>query len=206
MTGSDDVDGGRPSSKVARLIDEYGLEGLGEEVERRWTDTGSARMSLRSLADHFNQRLLESALGDAGVTTSDTDLETMYHHLTGDGVSTGVRTDTRNRLARNGVDVEKLTQDFVTYQAIRSYLTDYRGAEYEGNTDEQKIEKDLESIQRLVARTHSVTEDRIETLRDTGRFDIGEFDVLLDVSVFCHGCGRQYSVSELFEERGCGCT
>jgi hypothetical protein len=205
MSPSDDP-GGRPSSKVARLVEEYGLEGLGDEIERRWTATGSERMSLRSLADHFNRRLLERALRDAGETPSDVEVETVYDHLTGDEVSTGVRTDTRNRLARNGVDAEALTDDFVTYQAIRSYLTEYRDAEYEGNTDEQKIEKDLESIQRLVSRTQSVTEDRIASLRDTGRFDVGDFDVLLDVSVFCHECGTQYTVFELFDQRGCDCS
>ncbi len=36
---------GRPSSKVARLIDEYELDGLGAEMEARWTGDGEERMS-----------------------------------------------------------------------------------------------------------------------------------------------------------------
>jgi hypothetical protein len=35
---------------------------------------------------------------------------------------------------RDGVDVDKLESDFVTYQAIRSYLRDYRNAEYTPET------------------------------------------------------------------------
>lgn len=40
-------------SKVARRINEYDLEGLGEEMARRWTAEDD-RWSLRDLADHFN--------------------------------------------------------------------------------------------------------------------------------------------------------
>ncbi len=45
---------GRPSSKVAPLIDEYELDGLGAEFEARWTGAGEVRMRLRDLAEFFN--------------------------------------------------------------------------------------------------------------------------------------------------------
>ncbi|MFC7075332.1 rod-determining factor RdfA [Haloarcula halophila] len=195
----------RPASKVARLIDEYGLDGLGADLEARWTGEGAERMSLRDLAEFFNKRLLEQLLLDAGMSALESDVRTTYENLTGDDVSTGVRTDTRNRLERNGIDVEDLEQDFVTYQAIRSYLKDWRGAEYEGLSDQEKIEKDLESIQRLMTRTLSVTEERIEKLRDTDRIDIDDFEVFLDAQVLCQQCGTQYTVATFFEQGGCSC-
>ena len=202
MTDTTDT---QPSSKVARLLSEYGLEGFGEELEDRWTGDGVERTSLRDLADHFNKRLLERALIDAGMSALDSDVSTMYRDLTDDDVSTGVRTDTRTRLDSNGVDVDDLESDFVSYQAIRSYLTEYRGAEYRRLSDEEKVEKDLESIQRLMTRTLSVTEERIEKLTQTGRIDADGFEILLDVQVLCESCGRQYSVSEFLDERGCDC-
>ncbi|MFU1779830.1 rod-determining factor RdfA [Haloarcula japonica] len=196
---------GRPSSKVARLIDEYELDGLGAEMEARWTGDGEERMSLRDLAEFFNKRLLERALVDAGLSALESDVESTYENLTGDDISTGVRTDTVNRLERNGVDVDRLETDFITYQAIRSYLKEWRGAEYQGLSDDEKIEKDLESIQRLLTRTLSVTDQRIEKLRDTGRIDIEDFEVFLDAQVLCQSCGSQYAVAEFFDQGGCEC-
>ena len=202
MTDTTDT---QPSSKVARLLSEYGLEGLGKELEDRWTGDGVERTSLRDLADYFNKRLLEQALIDAGMSALDSDVSTTYRDLTDDDVSTGVRTDTRTRLDSNGIDVDGLESDFVSYQAIRSYLTEYRGAEYRRLSDEEKVEKDIESIQRLMTRTLSVTEERIEKLTRTGRIDADGVEVLLDVQVLCESCGRQYSVSEFLDERGCDC-
>lgn len=200
-----DAPDNRPSSKVARLLSEYDLEGLGEELEVRWTGDGVERTSLRDLADYFNERILERALIDAGMSALDSDVSTTYRNLTGDDVSTGVRTDARNRLESNGIDVDDLTSDFVSYQAIRSYLTEYRDAEYRRLSDEEKVEKDLQSIQRLMTRTLSVTEERIEKLAQTGRIDADEFEVLLDVQVLCGSCGEQYSISEFLDGRGCDC-
>ena len=196
---------GRPSNKVARLLDEYGLEGLGAELEARWAGDGHERMSLRDLAEYFNKRLLECALIDAGMKALESDVNATYSDLMDDNTSVGVRTDTENRLEQNGIDVDSLERDFVTYQAIRSYLKEYRGAEYQQLTDEEKIEKDLEIIRRLLTRTLSVTEDRIEKLRGTERIAVEEFEVLLDMHILCQSCGTQYSATQFLEERGCEC-
>ena len=200
-----DTTDSRPSSKVARLISEYDLDGLGDELEVRWTGDVVERTSLRYLADYFNRRLLERALIDAGMAALDSDVATVYRNLTDDEVSTGVRTDARTRLESNGIDVDGLESDFVSYQAIRSYLTEYRDAEYRRLSDEEKVEKDLQSIQRLMTRTLSVTEERIEKLTQTGRIDADEFEVLLDLQVLCGSCGTQYSIAEFLDERGCDC-
>ncbi|GGJ03449.1 hypothetical protein GCM10008995_11520 [Halobellus salinus] len=200
-----DTTDSRPSSKVARLISEYGLDGLGDELEARWTGDGVERTSLRDLAGDFNERLVERALVDAGMAALDSDVDTVYRNLTDDEVSTGVRTDARNRLESNGIDVDGLESDFVSYQAIRSYLTEYRDAEYRRLSDDEKVEKDLQSIQRLMTRTLSVTEERIEKLTQTERIDADEFEVLLDLQVLCESCGTQYPVAEFLDARGCDC-
>jgi hypothetical protein len=195
----------RPASKVARLIDEYRLEGVGATLETRWTGDGVDRMSLRDLADYFNKQILEERLLQAGMPTLESELETTYTALTSDDISVGVQTETRSRLTQNDIDIETLQSDFVTYQAIRSYLQDYRDATYEGPSDEEKIAADKENIQRLLSRTHSVTEDRIETLRDTDRLAIDEFEVFVDVQVLCKDCGTQHTVGDLLEHGGCNC-
>ncbi|WP_136687380.1 rod-determining factor RdfA [Halorhabdus amylolytica] len=196
----------RPSSKVARVIEKYGLDGMGAELEARWTAEGDDRLSLRDLADLLNRRILEQALIEAGMSTLENDVETIYHNLTADDVSTGVETDTRNRLQRNGVDVETVESNFVTYQAVRSYLKEWRGAEYEGISDTEKIEKDVEVIQRLQTRALSIAETRIENLDETSRIEADDVEVFLDMQVLCSDCGSQYEVTEFLERGGCDCS
>lgn len=48
-------DGDRYRTKVSRVIDEYDLDGFGDELERLWTATGDERKSLRELAETCNK-------------------------------------------------------------------------------------------------------------------------------------------------------
>jgi hypothetical protein len=109
-------DRGRPdggvNSKVARIIEEYELDKLGEELERRWiAEDGD---SLRDLADVFNRRLLEATL----VSSSGSDAfdpESVYVALTDDDVPAGERRTIKRNLERAGVDVEQLIDGFVSH-------------------------------------------------------------------------------------------
>ena len=198
--------GGGKSSKVARLIDEYDLgEGFGDELERRWTADGDERESLRDLADRFNRRLLESALTAAGTSTISGEVENLYRLLTADDVGSGMRTEAQARLERDGIDVDQLDRDFVTYQAIRTYLTEYRGAEYEEPSASDQVETVLETIQRLRSRLRSITEGSLDRLRSTDRLTLGRFRLFVDVDVLCEDCGAQYGVVDLLERGGCDC-
>jgi len=196
----------RKSSKVARLIDEYGLDdSFGDRLERLWTADGDRRESLRDLADRFNRRLLETTLQAAGASTVDGEIENLYRLLTDDDVSSGMRTEARTRLEREGVDIDQLERDFVTYQAIRSYLTEYRDAEYERPSESERAESVIETIQRLQSRLRSIAEEGLDRLRSTDRLTLGRFRLFVDVDVLCEECGAQYGVVELFERGGCDC-
>jgi predicted transcriptional regulator len=201
-----EVDASRPSSKVARLIDEYELgASYGDRLEARWTDDSDERMSLRDLADLFNERLLRAAIEEQGTATVDGEVENLYRLLTDDDVSRGVRTEAQARLEREGVDVDRLDRDFVTYQAVRSYLTDYRGAEYDQPSDAARREKTVETIERLQSRVRSVVTRNLQQLRDTDRISLGQFRLFVDVDVLCEDCGAEYGARELVERGGCDC-
>lgn len=205
-TGASTEEPSKPSSKVARLIDEYGLgDEFGDRLEALWTAKGEERESLRTLATRFNRRLLEAELTVAGVSTLDGEVENLYRLLTDEDVSSGVRTETRARLEREGVDVDGLDRDFVTYQAIRSYLGEYRGVEYSRDEDSNRVDTVLETVQRLRSRTQSVTEKSLRQLRDTGRLSLGRFRLFVGVQVFCEDCNQQYDIVELLERGGCDC-
>ena len=191
-------------SKVMRLLDEYDLPDMGEELERRWT-ADEDRWSLRDLATHFNHQLLRLTLEDANVQTLEGEVENIYRLLTDDEVSSADRTRIRRRLERDGVDVDALEKDFVTYQAIRTYLKKHRNAEYTPD-ETDPLEREISNVEQLRGRLVSVTEGKLEQLRNAEELDLGEFRLLVDVQVVCEDCNGQFEVVELLERGGCDCS
>lgn len=192
-----------PDPKVLRLIRKYGLEGVGDDLEAQWTHPED-RTSLRALADAFNERLLRAALAQADVETITDDVSRLYALLDGDAGSRGEQTAARRRLERAGVDVETLTDEFVSYGAIRSYLTGHRDASLPDAGDDARA-TEVDAIEGLRQRTVAVTESKLARLRDTDRLQLGSHRVLADVQVLCEECGRQYDVATLLESGACEC-
>lgn len=203
MDSSNDSSGRGRRSKVARLIEEYDLQGLGTELEQLWT-ADENRRSLRELADYFNRHILETSLDEANVHHVDGELENTYRLLADDDVSSADRTRVRRRLERDGVDVDGLEADFVTYQAIRTYLKEHRDAEYTPEY-EDPLEREKSNVQQLRGRMAAVTEGKLEQLRDSGRLTLGEFRTLAEINVVCEDCNTQLDVVELLEQGGCTC-
>lgn len=194
------------TTKVGRLIEKYDLgEEFGAELEMRWTADDDDRMSLRSLADRFNRRIIEEAMIGAGMSTLDGEVENLYRLLISDDVSSGKKTEARNWLGQADIDVDQLETDFVTYQAIRSYLQNERGAEYNQKSDSTRLSNEIDSVQRLKSRTSSVTEGTVSRLRNAGIITLGDFRVFVDVSVHCEDCDTQFGVINLLRNKGCNC-
>lgn len=191
--------------KVATLIEGYGLpESFGGRLETLWTRTENRR-SLRDLADIFNKRLLAAALSAEGVSTVDGEVENLYRLLTDENVSSGARTEARARLEQDGIDVDRIERDFVTYQAIRTFLREERGAEYEPATEPDGIESVENTVKRLQSRVRSVVDGSLNRLIETDRITLGEFHLFVSIEVLCSDCGKQFSVVNLLERGGCRC-
>lgn len=193
------------NSKLRRVLDSYGLEGLGEEIEVYWLDDTDSRYSLRELATHVNQQLLREVMNDAGMNPLEGEVENTYRLLTDDDVSTGTRTQAQRRLSRTGVDVDSLESDFVSRQAVHTYLTKERGVSYSPNEDDP-FEREAENIQQLKRRMTTITNSKIEQLRKSDRLSIGEFETLIDVRILCEDCGTQYRIGDLFDQGRCECS
>lgn len=195
-----------PRGKVEQLLEKYELEGFGDYLVDRWTrvDAGE-RLSLRALAREFNIRLLETRLMEADSEPIGGTAESYYESLTSEDVSSGVRTEVRRSLEQAGIDVGGLEADFVSRQAIHTYLTKERGANQP--TQESSISGSAvqETIDRLRERVRQVTTSRLERLRSMGEVTLGEFQVTIDVHVYCRDCGTQHSIPELLAAGGCGC-
>lgn len=194
-------------SKVGRVIREYDLQGLGEELERRWLGVDGERESLRDLADTFNHAVLEAALERAGEQPIEGEIENHYRLLTGDDVSASARAQAETRLGRLGLDVGTVTRDFVSHQAVHTYLTDVRGASLPSDdaSPEATRTNRHEAIRRLRNRLVAVAERSLDSLRRAGHLTLGEFDVIVSLTVYCEDCGTSTTVAELFDNEGCRC-
>lgn len=193
-----------PTTKVARLLQKYGFDDLGDEIERRWTGQTGKRDSLRTLADLFNQRILQQAMENNGMQPLEGEVENVYELLTSDDVTSGTRTETETRLRQRGIDIKELRRDFVTYQAIRTYLKEVRGAEYDPE-ETDSVETTRTSVDRLIGRTTVVVEQKLQSLASAGKLTLGTPRIRTTVSVYCEECETQYDVTTLLTRGGCDC-
>jgi len=191
--------------KVGTVLSEYELLDLHAELPDLWLGESGEEMSLRELADHINIALLRRAMEAAGNDPLEGEVENAYRLLTDDEVSAGVRTQQRNRLERDGVDVDKLENDFVTHQAVYTYLTKGLGISKEKDDETDPLEKHEERIQRLRSRTVAVTDNSLTELRNAGDLTLGSFDTNVDIRVYCQDCETQYELTELLQRGGCAC-
>jgi Skp family chaperone for outer membrane proteins len=198
------TNGSHPNSKVARVIDEYDLEGMGERLEASWTGAGGERTSLRDLADEFNRSVLEAAIRAAGGSAVSDDVETTYRLLTDDDVSEADRMRKRRELEQEDVDVDRVRDDFVTHQAIHTYLTKYREAELPDRSAD-RVQRKVETLERLQGRTSVVAESTIEGLVNSEDIADRDYEVFVDIRVVCSECGTGYAIGELIRQGGCDC-
>lgn len=207
MTDGVEADETPPASrsKVGRVIEKYQLDGLAEELVAYWTGEYDERYSLRQLADYFNREVLRAALADAGENPLDGEVDNTYRLITDADVSEGMRTQAERRIERLGIDVDALASDFVSHQAIHTYLTKYQQVSYPGADDDVQLAKDRERIDRLENRLVAVIEDALSRSRSTDRLALSDFDVFVDTRVMCEECGTTYTVSDLVDRGGCDC-
>jgi predicted transcriptional regulator len=193
-------------SKVGRLIQNYQLTGVREQLATQWSGEGDRAWSLRDLATWFNRQLTRAAMEEAGMVPTTREVETTYELLTDEDVTGATKVQTRKELEREGVDVDQLLHDFVSHQAVHTYLTKYRGVSYESETtDEEQVQKVRQTIERLLSRARTVTKGSLERLSTTNRITLGKFDVFISARVFCQDCETDYEVTELLKAGGCQC-
>ena len=199
---------GTRRGKVERVLDDYELASLGDELVEAWTADGDERRSVRELADWVNTRVLDAALTRETHGTVEGEAQNYYRLLTSDEVSTASRLDAEHRLESAGIDVEQLTSDFVSHQAVYSYLTRDRGASHEVTPTDpaERLEETLDSVNRLRNRLSAVTERSIKTLGDADILAIDDVRASVLVRIECTACGERYTVREFFDGRGCDCV
>jgi hypothetical protein len=192
------------TGKVERVINDYNITNIGDEIVRSWTNDEEDRQSLRELAEQFNRRLLRATINKAEVGSHDYDIDRTYRLLTTDDVSSGKQTRVRSRLERDGIDTEQLESDFVSHLAVRTYLQHHNATRAESEPDQ--VAKEAQRIQRLRSRTTAVTESKLKQLHATDRISVGDFRVLTEIQAFCEECETRYDVDELLSQGSCACS
>lgn len=192
--------------KVGRLIAEYDLGDIGDRLESFWVGDREGEMSLRELATYFNTRLLDATLERHGVRPLDGEVENLYELLTDADRSPGVRAEAEARLEREGIDVDALRDDFVSHQAVHTYLTEYRNVDHgAGRERASPVATTGETIRQLQGRTAAVTRNGVTDLANAGHVTVGDFEVLTNVRLFCNDCQTQYELTEFLDRGGCDC-
>jgi len=187
--------------KIDRVTEARGLTDIEERLQTRWDDGES----LRDLERYFNQAVLRTAMTSAGMETIDGESSNLYRLLTDDEVTAGKRVDAESRLRRNGVDPDSVTDDFVSYQTVRTHLNDCLGVQ---TTRESTltVAQARNTVHKLVSRIESVTLRTIERLCRQDTVAIAAPSVTVSVRVACSECNDEYTFSTLLTERRCSCT
>lgn len=195
-----------PDPKILRVMREYSLTDIDDEIERRWTDRENGD-SLRELAHDINVRILRSAIDDTDGATMPGEVEYIYTLLTDDDVNQGDQAEVRSRLRNQGIDVEGLVDDFVSRQAVHNYLRTHRGVKAADTSRESEDirENRLQTIQRLQSRLETVIRSAIDELTTANRLTIGDATVHVTARVRCSECGTQLTVDTLLRRGSCDC-
>jgi hypothetical protein len=119
-------------------------------------------------------------------------------------VSAGRRTEIRERLARAGVDVEALTDDFVSYVSVRTHIRDCLDEET-GSEQSISTADARGTIEWARSRSEGVIERTIERLARSDAIAAGDVDATHVVRVSCSTCGELYQLDEFLDRGGCDC-
>lgn len=189
--------------KVGRVIGEFELSELNDELAARRTGETGDPESLRDLVDYFNREVLRSAIASADVDPLDGEVANQYRLLT-DDVTEGTRLRVRRRLEREGVDVEAVEAGFVSNPTIGRHLEECLGVE-KTRESKDRIHSAKERIFKMQSRAEAVVENTLEGLASAGLLSAGNLAVTVDVQVTCGDCGAHAGAGPFVDRGGCDC-
>jgi hypothetical protein len=191
--------GDEPCCKITRVARAYQVR----DVDAKLLQQREQEASLRELAIFFNKRILSKAL-DGATQEVIGDAETIYAVLMDDDADRARQAELRSKLARYGVDVDDVRQDFVSHQTVRNHLNGCREIDT-GREPDLDLESGRKTIEWAQARSEGVIEQTIERLRNAGEVADTRTEVTQSVRVACSACGRSYRIEEFLQQGGCGC-
>lgn len=208
----------KPGQKVARVIDDYELNGLDETLVDLWTRDDSSRKSIRELADLVNAEIVSAVVGSElqGMTPMEYPPDQIAIRLAArsstdsrfEDVPQGEINEVTNWMESEGIDVAALTDDFVTFGVVYDYLKNYHDAEasekYRKSSSPEELKtKVTNRLEGLKKQVETVTKESNRSLENAGVLEEIERTVTVDIRITCVNCGREYPAVEFVEADGC---
>lgn len=183
--------------KVCRVLSERGLEHYNERMVSMWT--GEERVGYRQLARWLNVRLLRREMDRAGLPTLGEEAESKYERLQDDDATSS---EVENMLRSEGLPVDKLQNDFVSYGVIRTHLKDCLDAEYE---PQDSGDWESEAVEFTKTHAYEKIEDAVRSLQNKNQLEAGgEVSLHIEVKVECEECQTRVPLSRAIR-RGAVC-
>jgi hypothetical protein len=199
---------GRPKRKIERVMERYGLEDLGAELERRWThDDPDRRSSVRELEAEFNAAVVRSVFVDVGTAPPEYSAEEVYELLRADDAPAEDAAVVETWLEQHGYDAEEVANDFVSFQSVYTYLREVRDAEAPDTeaSAEERRESAVENLNGLKYRAEKVSERTIASLRNAGVLPDADYEPHISFEVECPACHRRTPLVQVVRRGGCVC-
>lgn len=197
--------------KVGRSIEKYNLVGLNEELARRHADEDA---SLRDLAAFVNQRILATAIAEAGSLDAETEVfgamdsdeavRRIYARLTDETTPIERETRVRMRLKQDGIEIDRIEADWVTHPTIRTHLRSCLGHDTSPSPGIDP-EGAHQTIEWARSRCRGVVERTIERLQASNHVSITRPDVAVTIRITCMECQETYRPIDLIAATRCGC-
>jgi hypothetical protein len=187
--------------KIDTVAEKWELHTVKAQLAERWADGES----LRDLETAFNQAVLRAAMASAGMETVDGEPSNLYRLLTDDDVTAGKRVDAESRLREHGVDPDAVTDDFVSYQTVRTHLNECRGVQT-ARESAFSVADARSTVHKLVSRTETVALQAIDRLCGQDKLSITAPSVTVSVRVACSECQDEYTFATLLSTGSCSCN
>lgn len=205
-----DADTNDCGCKVGRAIDRYGLEGLNEQLLERRSEEGR---SLRDLADDVNRAVLSAAVGGSETTgrsivyeaVSEADAIDRLYAALQDDASASQRARIGTRLGQAGIDVDALTDRWVTHTTVRRHLNECLDVDTSRESS-ITVADGVNTVEWTRRRSQRIAEDTLGRLRNA---DLVAYDeppeVRVAIRVTCRSCGATHALSDFVQSGGCSC-
>lgn len=169
--------------KVCRVLDERDMERYEDRLVEQWQADRPQRMGYRQLATWLNTVMLRREMDRAGLSTLGNEPESKLDRLRDDDET--VASEVRNDLRNEGIDVDGLDADFVSYGVVRTHLKECLGLDRETESSDWEAE----SIE--FTRTHATGKlrDAVRSLVNKGELSAcGDVQVHVSFEVECEEC------------------
>ncbi|MFB6205347.1 MAG: rod-determining factor RdfA [Haloglomus sp.] len=183
--------------KVGRVARERGLAvsadlDFHEYLAARWIGRGEyPSAGVRKLAVWFNQRLLRQVYTEAGRNVTDIRISSEYEALSGDDDLQ--RAEVLDDLATDGIDGERLVDDFVSRSTMRRHLKNCLDVEKDAKSSESgDSDWEVEQIRYGRTQLEENVREAIRSLDNKGLVPGGsEAELDIPVLLSCPDCSTQ---------------